>query len=96
MGIGWEKQENAFLSGRVAAFKTRMPSNWTAFVGAVASRSAGVFPAKLLEEGCHSAEFDTTIHDGHHLLLSIGWHFFASPRSERSIAYLELDVNRGN
>ena len=27
------------------------------------------FP-KLPEEGCHSAEFDATIHVGHHLLLS--------------------------
>lgn len=25
---------------------------------------------ELLEEGCHSAGFTTTIHDGHHLLLS--------------------------
>jgi len=27
----------------------------------------------LLEEGCHSAGFNATIHWGHHLLLSIGW-----------------------
>ncbi len=27
----------------------------------------------LLEEGCHSAGFDTTIHVRHHLLLSLGW-----------------------
>ena len=27
-------------------------------------------PAYLLEEGCHSAGFDTTIHIRHHLLLS--------------------------
>src|SRR6266498_4220768 len=29
----------------------------------------------LLEEGCHSAGFVTTIHLRHHLLLSIGWRF---------------------
>ena len=29
----------------------------------------------LLEEGCHSAGFDTTIHKRHHLLLSLGWRF---------------------
>ena len=29
----------------------------------------------LLEEGCHSAGFHTTIHLRHHLLLSIGWRF---------------------
>ncbi len=28
----------------------------------------------LAEEGCHSAGFITTIHERHHLLLSIGWH----------------------
>ena len=50
---------NGFSSG----LKTRMPSTPTAFVGAVASQ-------KLPEEGCHSAEFDATIHVGHHLLLS--------------------------
>jgi hypothetical protein len=38
-----------------------------ALVGAVASF--------LLEEGCHSAGFHTTIHLRHHLLLSIGWRF---------------------
>jgi len=27
----------------------------------------------LLEEGCRSAGFVTTIHWGHHLLLSKGW-----------------------
>ena len=29
----------------------------------------------LIEEGCHSAGFITTIHLRHHLLLSIGWRF---------------------
>ena len=41
----------------------------------------------LLEEGCHSAEFHTTIHDGHHLLLSIGWQFDGIPR-----AYWKYDI----
>ena len=36
---------------------------------------AGVLPAFLLEEGCHSAGFNATIHKRHHLLLSIGWRF---------------------
>ena len=47
--------------------KTRVPSIWMAPVRAVASF--------LIEEGCHSAGFVTTIHLRHHLLLSIGWRF---------------------
>ena len=38
-------------------------------------KGAGVLPAFLLEEGCHSAGFVTTIHLRHHLLLSIGLRF---------------------
>ena len=39
------------------------------------SRGALWQPCQLLEEGCHSAGFVTTIHLRHHLLLSIGWRF---------------------
>src|ERR1051325_10122692 len=54
--------------------KTTMPPFRTALVGRCG------FPIRkrtycLLEEGCHSAGFVTTIHLRHHLLLSIGWRF---------------------
>src|SRR3990170_8025336 len=49
---------------------------------------------ELAEEGCHSAGFDATIHDGHHLLLSLGWQSYVIPRSGASIPYLESAVNR--
>jgi len=48
--------------------KTTMPPFRTALVG----RCGFLY---LLEEGCHSAGFDTTIHKRHHLLLSLGWRF---------------------
>src|SRR5574342_445661 len=51
----------------------------------------------LLEEGCHSAGFVTTIHVRHHLLLSIGWRFsLFAPGNNGSMSYFILDVNRGN
>ena len=36
----------------------------------------------LLEEGCHSAGFVTTIHVRHHLLLSLGWQLIVVPLNE--------------
>ena len=36
----------------------------------------------LLEEGCHSAGFITTIHKRHHLLLSLGWLSIVVPLNE--------------
>ena len=48
----------------------------------------------LLEEGCHSAEFITTIHWGHHLLLSIGWRLIClPPNNSGSMSQIKLDVN---
>jgi hypothetical protein len=67
--------------------ETRMPPLRVAFVGAVASF--------LLEEGCHSAGVDTTIHVRHHLLLSLGWRFTCLPPNDASsITQLKSDVNR--
>ena len=48
----------------------------------------------LLEEGCHSAGFNTTIHLRHHLLLSIGWRFMYVPlNDEFSMSHFNLNVN---
>ena len=52
----------------------------------------------LIEEGCHSAGFVTTIHLRHHLLLSIGLRFnlFApSSYNAGSMSYFISDVNGG-
>ena len=47
-----------------------------------------------LEEGCHSAGFNATIHLRHHLLLSIGWRFMYDPLNDVcSMAQFNLDVN---
>jgi len=51
----------------------------------------------LLEEGCHSAGFVTTIHLRHHLLLSIGWRFIClPPNNAKSMSYFISDVNGRN
>ena len=48
----------------------------------------------LLEEGCHSAGFVTTIHVRHHLLLSIGWRFnLLAPNDVKSMSQINSDVN---
>jgi hypothetical protein len=48
----------------------------------------------LLEEGCHSAGFNTTIHLRHHLLLSIGWRLMYVPLNDvGSMSHFNLDVN---
>ena len=56
-------------------------------------------PLVLLEEGCHSTGFITTIHLRHHLLLSIGWRLIVVPLStfkycnDGSMSQFKLDVN---
>ena len=60
---------------------------WTASVA-----RCGSF--ELLEEGCHSAGFNTTIHLRHHLLLSIGWRLMVDPLNDVcSMSQFNLDVN---
>ena len=87
MGIGMEKQEIGlnrarFIMPRWYGFqrvrqkdpiKTRMPSER-------GRHSWALWLPILLEEGCHSAKLHATIHDGHHLLLSIGWQLDVIPR----------------
>lgn len=51
-------------------------------------------PCQLLEEGCHSAGFVTTIHVRHHLLLSIGWRLnLFAPNNAESMSHFKSDVN---
>ena len=50
----------------------------------------------LLEEGCHSAGFVTTIHVRHHLLLSIGWQArLTNPRAVAEVCHISIRMSIG-
>jgi hypothetical protein len=59
-------------------------SRWVLNHNAALSDGAGgaLWLLDLLEEGCHSAGFITTIHKRHHLLLSLGWLSIVVPQNE--------------
>ena len=66
----------SFRRGARGEVKTRKPPE----LGRLPWRAVASF--LLLEEGCHSAGFVTTIHVRHHLLLSLGWQLIFVPLNE--------------
>src|SRR5512133_2348118 len=86
MGIVYEKQESRSATTFCGpqrprgVLKTRVPSK-------KGRHSWALWLPILLEEGCHSAKLHTTIHDGHHLLLSIGWQLVEIPHAVKQVSH---------